>query len=50
MTENRKAQASGLNLSLGHDPMTYSRTYVVGDKGQDKVPDELRATQTGTDG
>ncbi|MGB4734725.1 MAG: site-specific integrase [Candidatus Nanopelagicales bacterium] len=35
---------------LGHDPVTYHRTYVVGETGHDKVRDALRRMQTGTDG
>jgi len=34
---------------LGHDPVTYHRTYVVGETGRDKVRDALRQMQTGTD-
>lgn len=34
---------------LGHDPLTYHRTYVMGDRGHDAVRDALSRMQTGTD-
>ena len=35
---------------LGHDPLTYHRTYVLGDRGHDAVREALSRMQTGTDG
>lgn len=35
---------------LGHDPLTYHRTCVLGDRGHGAVGDALSRMQTGTDG
>ena len=34
---------------LGHDPVTFHRVYVMGEKGHDVVRDALSQMQTGTD-
>ena len=34
---------------LGHDPVTFHRTYVLGEKGHEVVKDALSRMQTGTD-
>ena len=35
---------------LGHDPLTYHRTYVMGDRGHDAVRAALSQMQAGTEG
>ena len=35
---------------LGHDPVTYHRVYVIGEKGYEVVRDALSQAHTGTDG
>lgn len=49
MATHYEVQLDAAASYLGHDPLTYHRTYVMGDRGHDAVRDALSQMQTGTD-